>query len=211
MEEALAALLGERVQVHGAARTDAGVHAEGQVMSFTVRRSLSPGALRELRVPDGLRILGAAAARPAFHARSSAAGKRYRYRFAAGSPLSWDLGPATPDWGRARAALEGLRGLPHLAGLASPSRGPRPAPPLDEWSLVAGPESAELTVRAPAFRKHQIRNLAGHLAAVALGLATPESLGQLARGSRPWRGATAPARGLTLLEVLYPPGLDPFR
>src|SRR5256885_681586 len=76
---------------------------------------------------------------------------------------------------------------------------------------AAGPEGAELTVRAPAFRKHQIRNLAGHLAAVALGLATPESLAQLARGLRPWHGATAPAHGLTLLEVFYPPELDPFR
>jgi len=211
MEDALAALLGERVRVLGAARTDAGVHAEGQVASFAVRRALSPGTLRELRAPAGLRILAAAPARPAFHARSSAAGKRYRYRFAAGSPLAWDLGPATRDWGRARAALAGLRGLPHLAGLASPSRGSSPAPPLDEWTLVAGPDTAELTVRAPAFRKHQIRNLAGHLAAVALGLAAPESLGQLARGLRPWRGATAPAHGLTLLEVLYPPELDPFR
>ena len=208
VEDALAALLGERVQVHGAARTDAGVHAEGQVASFAVRRGLSPGGLR---VPDGLRIVGAAGAPLAFHARSSAAGKRYRYRFAAGSPLAWALGPARPDWDRARAALEGLRGLPHLAGLASPSRGSRPAPPLDEWSLIAGPEGAELTVRAPAFRKHQIRNLAGHLAAVALGLATPESLAQLARGLRPWHGATAPAHGLTLLEVFYPPELDPFR
>jgi tRNA pseudouridine38-40 synthase len=211
VEDALAVLLGERVRVVGAARTDAGVHAEGQVASFAVRRALSPGALRDLRVPDGIRVLGAAPARPAFHARSSAAGKRYRYRFAAGSPLAWDLGPATPDWGRARAALAGLGGLPHLAGLASPARGRSPAPPLDEWSLVSGAETAELTVRARAFRKHQIRNLAGHLAAVALGLATPESLGQLARGLRPWGGATAPAQGLTLVEVLYPPELDPFR
>ena len=211
MEDAIASLLGERVRVHGAARTDAGVHAEGQVASFAVRRSLPPGAWYELRVPDRLRIVAASPARPGFHARSSANGKRYRYRFAAGSPLAWDLGRTTPDWDRARAALLGLRGLPHLAGLASPSRGSRPAPPLDEWSLSAEAETAELTIRAPAFRKHQIRNLAGHLAAVALGLATPESLGQLARGLRPWHGATAPAHGLTLLEVLYPPELDPFR
>jgi tRNA U38,U39,U40 pseudouridine synthase TruA len=66
-------------------------------------------------------------------------------------------------------------------------------------------------VRAPAFRKHEVRNLAGHLAAVALGLAPPESLARLARGPRPWHGATAPPHGLTLLEVLYPPELDPFR
>ncbi|MFL5310598.1 MAG: tRNA pseudouridine synthase A [Myxococcales bacterium] len=211
VEDALTALLGERVQVHGAARTDAGVHAEGQVASFTAGRSLPPDGLGELRVPEGVRVLAAARAPPGFHARASAAGKRYRYRFAAGSSLAWDLGRASPDWDRARAALEGLRGLPHLSGLASPSRGSKAAPPLDEWSLAAELATAELTVRARAFRKHQIRNLAGHLAAVALGLATPESLQRLAAGLRPWHGATAPARGLTLLEVFYPPGLDPFR
>ena len=62
-----------------------------------------------------------------------------------------------------------------------------------------------------AFRKHQIRNIAGHLAAVALGLAAPETLALLAKRSRPWMGATAPAQGLTLVEVVYPAALDPFR
>jgi len=210
VEDALAAVLAERVQVHGAARTDAGVHAEGQVASFGLRRALPAGDALATRLPEGLRMEAVAPARPSFHARASAAGKRYRYRFAAGTPLAWDLGPGRPDWDRARAALEGLRGLPHLAGLASPARGSRPAPPLDEWTLEAGSESAALIVRAPAFRKHEVRNLAGHLAAVALGLAAPESLARLARGLRPWHGATAPPHGLTLLEVLYPPELDPF-
>ncbi len=211
LEDSLAAVLGERAQVHGAARTDAGVHAEGQVASFTLRRALPAGDLLAMPVPQGLRIDAAAPARRSFHARASAAGKRYRYRFAAGSPVAWDLGPGRPDWDRARSALEGLRGLPHLAGLASPAWGGRPAPPLDEWTLEAGPGSAELIVQASAFRKHEVRNLAGHLAAVALGLAAPESLARLARGLRPWHGATAPPHGLTLLEVLYPPGIDPFR
>jgi len=210
VEDALAALLGDRVQVHGAARTDAGVHAEGQVASFALRRELPAGDGLATRLPDGVRIETIAPARPSFHARASAAGKRYRYRFGAGIPRAWEPGPGRPDWDRARAALEGLRGLPHLAGLASPARGSRPAPPLDEWTLEAGPGWAELIVRAPAFRKHEVRNLAGHLAAVALGLASPESLARLARGLRPWHGATAPPHGLTLLEVLYPPGLDPF-
>jgi len=65
-------------------------------------------------------------------------------------------------------------------------------------------------VTARAFRKHQIRNLAGHLGAVALGLAAPESLRELAQRTRPWMAAQAPASGLTLVQVLYPPELDPF-
>lgn len=211
MEDALATLLGERVQVYGASRTDAGVHAEGQVASFSTRLPLAPGDVRCGLCLEGVRILDVAAAMPSFHARASAAGKRYGYRFGQESERAWDLGRAALDWEKARAALQGLRGLPDLAGLSSPSRSPTPAPPLDEWSLRTIDAGAELVVRAPAFRRHQVRNLAGHLAAVALGIATPESLASLAAARRPWRGATAPPHGLTLLEVLYPPALDPFR
>src|SRR5229473_7863368 len=210
-EDALAAVLAERVQVHGAARTDAGVHAEGQVASFTLRRALRAGDVLATPLPHGLRIDAAAPARPSFHARASAAGKRYRYRFADGSPTAWDLGAGRPDWDRARAALQGLREVPHLSGLASPSPAEKAAPPLDQWSLLVETASADLVVQARAFRKHEVRNLAGQLVAIALGLAAPESLARLACGKRPWRGTTAPAQGLTLLEVLYPPDLDPFR
>jgi tRNA pseudouridine38-40 synthase len=209
--DALGGLLEEPVRLDGAARTDAGVHAEGQVASFALRRALSPRDLLALRVPAGLRITAAAPARSSFHARASAAGKRYRYRFAAGSASAWDLGPHRPDWDRARASLWGLRGLVHLAGLASPGSGGRPAPPLDEWTLTVDGASAELVLRARAFRKHEVRNLAGHLAAVALGLSPPESLARLASSARPFCGITAPAHGLTLVEVLYPPEIDPFR
>jgi len=209
--DALAGLLEGRVRLHGAARTDAGVHAEGQVASFAIRRALSPPDLLGLRVPAGLRITAAAPALRSFHARASAAGKRYRYRFAAGSASAWDLGPQRPDWDRARAALEGLGGLTHLTGLASPGGGGRPAPPLDDWTLLADAASAELVLRARAFRKRELRNLAGQLAAIALGLSPPESLARLASSARPWGGITAPPHGLTLVEVLYPPEIDPFR
>jgi tRNA pseudouridine38-40 synthase len=214
LEDLLASLLGERIRVHGAARTDAGVHADRQIASFSMRRSIDPATLRGLPLAEGVRILAAAAGAPAFHARASATGKRYRYRFAWGNSRnadSWFLGAdAQPRWDEARAALESLRGLAALPGLASPSSRRSPAPPFTSWSLEEADRRAELTLSAPAFRKHQIRNLAGHLAAVALGLAKPESLEPLARGRRPWRGATAPPHGLTLLEVFYPAALDPF-
>jgi tRNA U38,U39,U40 pseudouridine synthase TruA len=87
----------------------------------------------------------------------------------------------------------------------------KPAPPLQSWSLAADDEEAQLIVTAAAFRKHEVRNLAGHLAAIALGLAAPESLAELAARTRPWMGARAPAHGLTLVEVFYPPDVDPFR
>jgi len=198
LEEALRALLGKRYAVHGASRTDAGVHALGQVASFRSGRNPDLGSLQ---LPHALHVLRWTKAHPSFHARASSIGKRYRYelhRFV----------PATADWDRARAALRGLEGLPHLSGLSSPAKDPKPPPPLSSWTLDDG---GVLEVSARAFRKHQVRNLAGHLGAVALGLAAPESLRELARRSRPWAGARAPAAGLTLVEVLYPPELDPFR
>jgi tRNA pseudouridine38-40 synthase len=214
VEDVLASLLGERVQVHGAARTDAGVHADRQIASFSMRRSVDLATLRALRLAEGVRILSAAAGASAFHARASATGKRYRYRFAWGDARaadSWFLGAdAQPRWDEARAALESLRALAALPGLASPSSRRSEAPPFTSWSLEERGGRAELTLSARAFRKHQIRNLAGHLAAVALDLAKPESLEPLARSTRPWRGATAPPHGLTLVEVFYPAALDPF-
>ncbi|GAC1338587.1 MAG: tRNA pseudouridine(38-40) synthase TruA [Myxococcales bacterium] len=218
VEDALRALLGKRYTLHGASRTDAGVHALGQVASFSMgtgpfgrRAGGSEPDFSALHLGEGLRLLRWARASPSFHARSSAVGKRYRYDFAQFVPDA--KGPdgaerRAPDWDRARAALQALDGLSELSGLSSPSRAPRPAPPLSRWSLS---DAGVLEVEGKAFRKHQVRNLAGHLAAVALGYAEPGSLRLLAQRKRPWMGATAPPHGLTLLEVLYPGDLDPFR
>ena len=199
LEDAIRALLGKRYAVHGASRTDAGVHALGQVASL---RSGRQAGLDGLQLPAGLRLLRWAKAAPSFHARSSSIAKRYRY------DLPSFLPAAAADWDRARAALRGLDGLPHLSGLCSPAKEHRPAPPLTRWTLDDG---GVLEVSAKAFRKHEVRNLAGHLGAVALGLAPPASLRELAVRMRPWTGARAPGSGLTLVEVIYPPELDPFR
>jgi tRNA pseudouridine38-40 synthase len=195
LEDALRVLLGKRLVVHGASRTDAGVHALGQVASFRCS-SADPTALL---LPPALQILEWSLAPDSFHARATSVGKRYRYELG--------LFVHDGDWERARAAMRGLSGLADLSGLASPSKDHRPAPPLLRWTLD---DEGSLFVEGTAFRKHQVRNLAGHLGAVALGYSPPESLAELARLHRPWRGARAPAGGLTLLEVLYPSGKNPF-
>ena len=198
LEDALRALLGKCYAVHGASRTDAGVHALGQVASFQCGRGPDFAALQ---LPEVLRLLRWARASPSFHARASAAGKRYRYELA-------KFVPPAADWDRARAALHGLDGLAELSGLCSPSKAHKPAPPLTRWSLD---DAGILEVEGKAFRKHEVRNIAGHLGAVALGLAAPESLRELSQRTRPWMGATAPPDGLTLVEVFYPAEIDPFR
>lgn len=200
LEDSLRQLLGKRYTVHGASRTDAGVHALGQVASFLCGREAD---LARLPLSDGLRVLRWAPAHPSFHARASSSGKRYRYQLGSLAPSA-----GAQAWERAREALRGLDGLSELSGLASPSRDRKPAPPLLRWEIA---DDGTLEVSARAFRKHQIRNIAGHLAGIALGYARPESLAELARRKRPWMGARAPADGLTLVGVDYPPELDPFR
>ncbi|MFU8818698.1 MAG: tRNA pseudouridine(38-40) synthase TruA [Desulfurivibrio sp.] len=84
LEEALGRMLGHRVVVHGAGRTDAGVHALGMVANFQPARSLPLTAYRRglnSMLPPDIRILAAEAAEPDFHARFSARGKAYLYHF----------------------------------------------------------------------------------------------------------------------------------
>src|SRR5262249_38940696 len=88
LEEALRALLGRRCPVQGASRTDAGVHALGQVASF---RSGPAPEMERLRLPCALRLLRWSRAHPSFHARASAIGKRYRYDLRS-------FLPGNPDW-----------------------------------------------------------------------------------------------------------------
>lgn len=91
IEEALRALDGPEVTVAGAGRTDAGVHALGQVAAFTIARELEPGALvRALNahLPHAIRVLSADHAPPAFHPRFGARSKTYRYRLWNGDVMS---------------------------------------------------------------------------------------------------------------------------
>jgi tRNA pseudouridine38-40 synthase len=223
IERALQSCLSKKVIVFGAARTDAGVHAEGQICHFVKESVDTEAAVDSLffdlraKLPEQIRLSGAALAHPSFHARSSAIGKRYRYKFSWGAKIdpedkqSFQLGlEATPDWDRARRALDGLRDLGELPGLSSPSTDRRPAPPLASFTITEEKNGCALELAGPAFRKHQVRNMAGHLAAVALNLAEPDTLATLAKRTRPWMGACAPPHGLTLLSVTYPRDLDPF-
>jgi tRNA pseudouridine38-40 synthase len=216
VEAALTALLGEAVQVVGASRTDAGVHARGQAAHLELprpfpERGLVHGANHHL--PEDVRVLAAAAMPAGFHARKHAWGKEYVYRLSRApvlSPLDAPFMaalPAAADLGRmarAAAALPGRHDFSAFA-LAGGSHGQpfrRIVSALweergDEWTF---------RVVGEGFLRGMVRALVGTLVEVGTGRRTPESFaGLLAGAPRSAAGPTAPAHGLVLRQVLYPP------
>ena len=234
LEAALAAI-GVPVPVEGGGRTDAGVHALGQVVSFRTRERLDPATLPErLRphLPEAIRIEAAVEAPWSFHARFSARAKHYRYDVITGphgaeeARFAWTLPDprgfpdvATVDRldeAAIRAFLARCEGWHDFRNLAHPKASGKTRRLLLEARLSVEPRAAggarwRFEFRSPGFLRHQVRNLVGVAVTVGLGRLPPEEQERLlsGKGDR-WRGARAPGRGLTLVAIEYPPGEDPF-
>jgi tRNA pseudouridine38-40 synthase len=217
LEEALGRLAGgARVAVSGAGRTDAGVHAVGQVAAFDLPRDIPAGELQRALnglLPPDVRVLDAAPAPAGFHPRRSAVAKLYRYeldcggvqlpqrrRFAGFVPL-----PLHEDAVHASAAL--YVGRRDFASLASAGGSARTTVRTVSRS-AARFEGAALVYEAEAdgFLRKMVRSMVGGLIAAGRGVVRPEELARAleARDRRAWP-APAPARGLTLVRVTYPP------
>lgn len=217
--------LGIDARLDVAARTDAGVHALSQVVSFSVRRALDPAELRAAvnrGTPPALVCLEARAVPPSFHARASATSRRYVYLVGLPAPeplapYAWSLpdprafpGPAPGrlDADAMRRALLDAVGEHDFAGFAR-AGGPRgTVRRLLSASVVEaafGPLYA-LVLEGQGFVRAMVRNLAGTVVAVGLGLAPSSRVAELLEARGRYRGVRAPGRGLTLVEVSYPPG-----
>lgn len=220
LEEALSRLAGgRRVAVAGAGRTDAGVHALGQVASFDLPRHLEPTALlRALNalLPADVRVLAAARAPAGFHARKSAVSKLYRYVLDCGGvPLpqrrrfaGWV--PQRLNEAAVRAAAALLLGRHDFASLASSGGSARTTVRTVTRSEVAFDERGlTYEVEANGFLRKMVRSMVGGLIAAGRGAASPEDLAAAleARDRRAWP-APAPACGLTLVRVDYSPDRD---
>ncbi len=217
IEKAIAKLCGEEVRVTAAGRTDAGVHARGQVVSLHVGRELPLKAwtagLNAL-LPEDVACVGAEIAPDGFDARRWARGKRYVYSILQ-TPLrlplqrgrAWEIRRPLDVSAMAAAApaLVGRHDFSALRAADCPARTTvREIRELRVWRDGA---RVEIDVQATAFLKHMVRNIVGTLVEVGHGRRAADSLaGLLAGRDRRRAGPTAPPHGLVLDEVYYLPG-----
>ena len=211
-----------------AARTDAGVHALSQFVSFWARADLEPAVLREALnrgTPPELTCIEAWRAPPGFHARASAASRTYFYLVGL-SPLeglegrAWLLPderafagvhPDALDVPAMSEALASAVGEHDFTGFARPGeqRGTvRTLLRADVEAAAWGPLYS-LRLEGRGFLRAQVRNLVGTAVAVGLGLAPARRIADLLRARERYRGVRAPAWGLTLEKVEYPPDALP--
>jgi tRNA pseudouridine38-40 synthase len=215
LERALSTLHQEPVRVTGAGRTDAGVHALGQVASFAVERALPLSAYvkgMNALLPEDVAVREAEVCEGPFDARRDATGKRYRYRIENAptrAPLSrlhaWQVFRLL-DAGAMRAAAGQLLGRHDFGAFrAADCEAHHAVRELRRLDVVGeGGGRIEVVAEATAFLKHMVRNLVGTLVEVGLGARAPDSMaGLLASRDRTLAGRTAPPQGLVMEEVFY--------
>jgi tRNA pseudouridine38-40 synthase len=215
IEEAITKFSGETVRLHAAGRTDAGVHALGQVAHFDLERQTPPETVREalnayLR-PQPISILSAEAVDPHFHARMSARQRRYRYlvlnrpaKPALDIGRSWHV-PYLLDVAAMRAGAAHLLGKHDFTSFrATECQAKSPVRTLDRLDIDEGHSSLTFEVFARSFLHHQVRNMVGTLILVGRGKWSPEQVAQaLDARDRRAGGPTAPPDGLYLVGVDY--------
>jgi len=214
LKRALREITGQELKVYAAGRTDAGAHAEGQVVSFQTDGRISPrrlvGALNA-KLPPDVAVLSAEEMPDTFHARYSARWRRYRYRYldrlsrpALERGRCWQVrGPLDADaMAKAAKALVGKHDWTSYCSASEPPdarvREMRSARVLRRGDIV------ELELVAEGFLRGLARSIAGAMAEVGRGRRPPEWVGEVLEAHDRRRAArTAPAVGLTLVDVVY--------
>jgi tRNA pseudouridine38-40 synthase len=220
LTRALSLIDGRGVNVHGSGRTDAGVHAEGQVASVEIQREITPVKLRAAingNVDRDVRVLAVETAAGDFHARYSAIEKTYIYRIVNGpviSPFWWRYAHHEArklDLDRIKRAAELFCGRHDWTAFSAAQ-----ADVEDRVRTVTRLETGEradershsslieIRVSADGFLRYMVRAIAGTLLAVGRDELDNDAIKDaLEGGKRPVAAATAPACGLTLLSVRY--------
>lgn len=215
LEEAAMRLCGQPVAVHGAGRTDSGVHALGQGVHLDLPRDYGARtvqrALNAHLQPQPVAVVACAAVPETFHARFSARERSYLYRILTRTaPPTLDRGRV---WWHARpldaVAMDGaarlLEGQHDFSSFrASECQADSPVKTLDSLRVARVGEEVHVTARARSFLHHQVRNMVGTLALVGQGKWTADDLRRaLEARCRGAAGPTAPACGLYFVAVRY--------
>ncbi|MBM4038022.1 MAG: tRNA pseudouridine(38-40) synthase TruA [Planctomycetes bacterium] len=213
LEEALARVVGHEVTLYGSGRTDAGVHALGQVANFRTGSAIPAERLVHAinaNVADDIAVLRAEDVAGGFHARYSAKRKTYRYAIVCrpvrpavgGSFVHWHRFPL--DLGAMRQAAALFLGEHDFAAFESHSEGEGTVRTVlrSEW-LQEG-ERLDYWVTANGFLYNMVRAMVGTMIEVGAGKRPPEDVARLlASRDRALAGRTAPAKGLCLMSVEY--------
>lgn len=218
IEEAVFRFCGEHTRVYGAGRTDAGVHAMGQVAHIDIERPTTADTVRDAinaHLGDApISILEASVAADGFHARISACERVYLYRILNRRPppavdqgrvwhIPWDL-----DADAMHDAARCLVGTHDFTSFrATVCQAKSPVKTLDVLDVRRAGEEIHFHARGRSFLHHQVRNIVGTLALVGIGKWTADDVETaLAARNRAAAGPTAPPEGLYLTGVTYPSG-----
>lgn len=214
IEARLATIFKAPVRIHASGRTDAGVHAHGQVFHFdAVWRHGAPKLLAALRsgLPPAIQIKSARKVSADFHARFSATGKRYEYHLRLGDadpferPYCWSVFRPL-DFAAMEAAASALRGRHDFRAFAAENGTERETTVRDlrRLEIVRRGRRVRIIAEADGFLYKMVRSLVGVLVAAGEGRLAPAAVKAiLAGGKRTPAVQTAPAQGLFLVKVFY--------
>ncbi len=217
LETALQGFTHQKIDIFGAGRTDAGVHALGQVAHFDLETSMDLFHIREafnahLRILEApVAVIEVEEAAPDFHARFSAIGRGYIYRILnrrAPTVLQknrvWTVSYPL-DIERMREGAKYLLGYHDFTSFRGAGcQALSPLKTLDKLEIITNGAEISFAVEARSFLYHQVRNMVGTLKSVGDGHLTPEDVKTiLEQKNRVYAGATAPSCGLYLNKVMY--------